>query len=373
MIALQQGSYSMMIENSLRAFSGHLQVQAPGYLDEQKMRQVVPEVTAVAERIRQTLNTDTITARAVGFAMASSEERSFGIQITGVQPAFEQKVSTLPGLVREGQYLSNQLADEIVIGKVLARNLKVGIGDELTLLGSGYDGSIAAAIVTVVGIFDSGMVDIDRGVAQMPLQTFQDVFAMQGAGHSIVIGAPNLDIVSVWQRQLGMFLQGEGLKVLNWDTLNPGLQQAIKADISSAAFMYFILIVLVAFSVLNTQLMSVLERTREFGIMMALGLKPGRLSALILSETFMLASLGLIVGVFLGFCVTLYLSLYGFTYPGMEEVAGKFNMPSRMYPTISWLSLLLGPSFVFFGSLIAAIYPALRIHRLQPVTAMRAV
>jgi len=373
MIALQQGSYSMMIDNSLRAFSGHIQIQAEGYFDEQKMRMVVPNISSLAASVRETLTAETVAARAIGFAMASSEERSFGIQITGVEPAFEPLVSTIPGLVSEGVYLKDTMASEIVIGKVLARNLKIEVGDELTLLGGGFDGSIAAAIVTVVGIFETGMVDLDRGVAQIPLQTFQDVFTMNGAGHRIVIGAPDLDTVPTWKAQLSAVVANTNLRVLDWDKLNPGLQQAIKADMSSASFMYFVLVVLVAFSVLNTQLMSVLERTREFGIMMALGLKPGRLSALILSETSMLAFMGLVMGVALGFCVTLYLSIEGFTYPGMEEMAGRFNLPSKMYPTISWLSMLLGPSFVFLGSLLAAIYPALRIHKLQPVAAMRSV
>ncbi|WP_075185151.1 ABC transporter permease [Teredinibacter haidensis] len=373
MIALQQGSYTMMIDNSLRAFTGHMQVQARGYLDESKMRMVVPDVVQLAGEIRAQLHVKTVSARAMGFAMASSEDRSFGLQVTGVQPQFEPKVSSLPGLVVRGHYLKNVDADEIVIGSVLARNLKVDVGEELTLLGSGYDGSIAAVIVKVVGVFESGMVDLDRAVAQIPLRTFQQVFSMNGAGHSVVIAAPELDIVDQWRQTLSSNISNENMVVLSWDELQPGLKQAIQADMSSAAFMYLVLVALVAFSVLNTQLMSVLERTREFGIMMALGLKPGRLSLLVLSETTILAGLGLLLGLCLGFCITLYLSHAGFSYPGMEEMAGRFNLPSRMYPTISCLSMLLGPSFVFMGSIAAALYPALRIHKLQPVAAMRAV
>ncbi|MCW8851748.1 MAG: FtsX-like permease family protein, partial [Gammaproteobacteria bacterium] len=137
--------------------------------------------------------------------------------------------------------------------------------------------------------------------------------------------------------------------------------------------MYGVLIILVAFSVLNTQLMSVLERTREFGVMMALGVKPTRLGALVMTETAVMSGLGLAIGAFFGLMLTYYLSIVGFTYPGMEEMAAQFNLPDRMYPSLSLLSIMLGPSIIFIFSLLASIYPAVRLFFLQPVSAMRAV
>ncbi|HEY5740046.1 MAG TPA: FtsX-like permease family protein, partial [Gammaproteobacteria bacterium] len=157
------------------------------------------------------------------------------------------------------------------------------------------------------------------------------------------------------------------------DQLQPGLRQAIQADMTSAWFMYLVLIVLVAFSVLNTQLMSVLERTREFGTMLALGLKPSRLARLVMQETALMTGLGFGLGIAGGFLLTLYLSQVGFSYPGMAEMAERFYLPDRMYPALSPLSLTLGPAVVSLGSLLASIYPATRLYRLTPVAAMRAV
>jgi ABC-type lipoprotein release transport system permease subunit len=192
MISIQFSTYELMIDNTLQAFTGHIQVQAPGYKDDLKMRQVVPDVTSLASSLRRELGMETIAARAAAFALASSEERTYGLQIYGVETKFESLVSTIPGLIRDGRYLKNQDASEIVVGKVLARNLRVELGDEVTLLGSGRDGSFAAAIATVVGIFDSGVPDIDRSMAEVPLGFFQDVFYMEGAGHQVVIAAPDL-------------------------------------------------------------------------------------------------------------------------------------------------------------------------------------
>jgi len=373
LISVQLGMYQMMIENSLRAQTGHLQVQAPGYKDENKLRQVVPDVAPLAERLRNELGTDEVAARASGFGLISSADRSYGALIGGVEPLFEQKVSSLPGLIEEGRYLEGLMSEEIVVGSVLARNLRVSVGDELTFLGSGLDGSFAAGVVRIVGIFDSGVPDLDRAMAQVPLGYFQETFSMGRAGHSIVLFAPGLLQVAGMRSRVETALPpGEGLVVHDWDALLPGLKQAIQADFASAWFMYGVLIVLVAFSVLNTQLMSVLERTKEFGIVLSLGLTPGRLGRLVLLETTLMGLLGMTVGIVFGAVLVTWLGQVGFTYPGLEEMASQFNLPGRVYPPISAIGLLLGPSIVLASSVIAALYPAIRLYRLEPVAAMRA-
>lgn len=384
LISLQFGSYRMMIDNTLSSFTGHMQVQRSGYNDDPKIRNSISDIQSLADHLRNSINSNNVAARAIAFAMTSSEDRSYGLQITGVEPDHEKNVSTLPDLIKQGTNFSAFDADEIIIGSVLARNLRVSLGDELTLLGSGRDGSIAAGVVSVVGIFESGNNDIDRSIAQIPLGYFQLIFDMGTAGHSIVINAEDLEHVDELQNKVESLLTDfvdelsqanskNPLTVLDWDALVPGLKQAIQADMASAWFMYGVLIILVAFSVLNTQLMSVLERTREFGTMMALGVKPTRLGRLVLTETLLMSGLGLSIGVCIGFILTYYLSITGFSYPGMDEMAARFSLPDRIYPSLSFLSIFLGPGIVFICSLIAAIYPALRLFRLQPVAAMRAV
>jgi len=372
MISLQFGMYGLMIDNTLKVFTGHMQIQAPGYKDDQKIRQVVRDVQPLASALRNEFGTDTIAARGWAFALASSADRSYGVGIFGVEPRFEPEVSNIPGLIREGRYLEDNDATEIVIGAVLARNLRVTIGDELTLLGSGRDGSFAAAVVNIVGIFESGVVDIDRNFAQLPLGLFQDVFYMEGAGHQVVIGAANLGEAEMLRPEIVASLPpGSDLVVHSWDELQPGLKQAIQADMSSAFFMYGILVILVAFSVLNTQLMSVLERTHEFGIVMSLGLRPGRLGRLVMLETAMMGLIGLVLGATAGAIFTSWFTVNGFSIPGMEEMAAAFNLPARMYPNVTFLTMITGPTVVFLFTLMAAVYPALRLHRLHPVEAMR--
>ncbi len=374
MISLQFGSYDMMINNTLQAFSGHIQVQHVGYNDNPKLRRSIPAVVPLALKLRSTLPGARIAARGAAYALVSSEKRSLGVQIIGVEPEHEPTVSTLPGLVKKGRFLQDSFAAEIVIGSTLARNLKVSVGDELTLLGSGRDGSFAAGVVTITGIFDSGSSDLDRNLAEVPLHYFQDTFAMRDHGNSIVVAVDELGAVSAALAAIENKIEGEdGLTALDWPQLHPGLKQAIQADLSSAWFMYGLLIILVAFSVLNTQLMSVLERTREFGVITALGIKPRKLASLVMLETALMALLGLVIGLAIGWMIASYLNTTGFHYPGMEEMGEKFNLPDRVYPSVTLFSMFLGPGVVFLFSLLAAVYPSLRLFRLQPVEAMRAV
>jgi putative ABC transport system permease protein len=373
MMSFQFGMYGLMIENTLKLFTGHVQVQAPGYLDDKKMRQTVPNIVPLADSLRHKFQNQRVAARGQAFALASSEDRSYGIAIYGVESKFEPQVSSIPGLVSDGRYLNDDDTAEIVIGSVLARNLRVTVGDELTLLGSGVDGSFAAAVFEIVGVFSSGIKEIDRNIAEIPLGVFQETFFMEGAGHQISIVGDDLDSVAQLQSEVRSLLPVAGdLVVHDWSELQPGVKQAIQADMGSSFFMYLILVVLVSFSVLNTQLMSVLERTREFGIVMSLGLKPGRLGRLVILETALMGLMGTLIGILAGAALTAWVGTVGFTLPGMDEMAAQFNLPARMFPQVSALSLFAGPLIVFLFTMLASIYPAVRLRWLHPVTAMRA-
>ncbi len=378
LISFQFGTYQLMIDNTLSLFTGHIQIQKPGYHQEPRLRDTLNDIQPLAQSMRAQVQGAEFSARAMGFALASSETRSYGVQVVGVQPESEAIVSSLPGLVTRGRYLQDDDTQAVVIGETLARNLKIQPGDELTLLGSGWDGSFAADILTVVGIFSVGVADLERLMIQMPLPRFQETFSLGNRGHSVVAKVNNFEAIPATVNRIQNLTasgldHNKPLAVLDWNQLQPGLKQAIQTDMASSWFMYGILVILVAFSVMNTQLMSVLERTREFGIVLSLGLRAGRLSKLVMLETALMAGLGMVIGIALGVALTAVLTHTGFTYPGLEEMSQKFNLPGRMYPQLSPLSIILGPAIIFLGSLLAALYPALRVHWLKPVEAMGAV
>ena len=153
------------------------------------------------------------------------------------------------------------------------------------------------------------------------------------------------------------------LLVIDWNELHPGLKQAIQADLSSAWFMYGVLIILVAFSVLNTQLMSVLERTREFGVITALGIKPRKLASLVMLETMLMALIGLMIGVFLGWLVASLLQCGWLFLSGHGRSRSAIQPAGQDVSQCHGVSMMLGPFVVFLFCLLASIYPALRLYR----------
>ena len=372
MLSMQLGQYRMMIDNSLGLFTGQMQVQAVDYLDEPQMYRSVADADQLAERIRQETGLQAVSARAYGFALVSSEKRTIGVQITGVDPVYEPQVSTIPGLVSDGSFLSSSSANEAVIGSTLAHNLKITIGDELTLLGSGRDGSIAATILPVVGIFNSGNRDLDRQMMEIPINTFRDVFAMGNHAHAIIIGGQR-DMAESYSMAIeDLIYDKDKLVLLDWETLLPGLKQAIEADFFSAWVMYGLLIVLVAFSMMNTMLMSVLERTHEFGILLALGVRHSKLGRIILTESAVLACTGMLLGVITGGLIAYYYSQTGISFPGMEEMAARYNLPPVILPEFSLRTVLPGPFMVLLASILASIYPIWHIRKLNPIQALQA-
>lgn len=373
MLGLQFGQYRMMIDNSLAVFTGQMQVQTEGYNDEPSMHRSVADADRLARIIREDTNIEDVSVRGYGFALVSSEQRTIGAQITGVDPQYEPHVSTIPGLIKQGRYLASRTANELVVGSTLARNLKITTGDELTLLGSGKDGSIAATVAPVVGVFESGNRDLDRQVLAMPIDTFRDVFNMPNEAHSIIIGGSrdNAETIAAGAREA--LSDTDNLVLLNWEELMPGLKQAIQADFTSAWFMYAVLIVLVAFSMLNTMLMSVLERTHEFGILLALGVRHGKLGRMIITESALLAMTGMLLGILAGGLVTWYFVVNGFSFPGMEEMGERFNIPAVLYPEVSVRSLLPGPLAVFMATLLASLYPIWHMRKLRPIEALQTV
>ena len=377
MLSFQFGSYETMINTSVKIQTGHLQVQAEDYQDKKSIRLVVPDPEKIARILDKIPEIETYTFRGQAFALISSENRTYGAAVTGIDPEKEATVSRLKALIRQGSFLSNDDAGQALVGKLLAKNLRVQPGDELTVIGQGRDGSVAATVVTVKGIFSSGIDEFDRASIHIPLKLFQEVFSMRGAIHEVVVIGKSLSDVKTIKARITERLSGlntkRPLKVLDWNDLMPGLRQSIEMDLVSGLIFYLLLIFVVAFSILNTFLMAIFERTREFGVLMAIGTTPMRLTKVLLIESMSMTFVGIVTGIIIGSLITLYFQAYGIDFSGASELLNQFGITGRMYPKLSLLSATSGPMAVFLITFFAALYPALKVKKMHPVEAMRAV
>ena len=376
MLSFQFGSYETMINTSVKIQTGHLQIQAKDYQAKRDIRLVVAPPAEVASILESIPQVESYTFRGQAFSLISSKERTYGVLVTGIDPAREARVSRLKSLIRKGDYLTGDDSNQALVGSILARNLRAYVGDELTVLGQGRDGSIAATVVKIKGIYSSGIDDFDRASIQIPLKTFQAVYSMQGAVHQVVTIAASLadvaDIKAAVKSAIPAVKSKKALTVLDWNELMPGLRQSIEMDLVSGLIFYLLLVLVVAFSILNTFLMAIFERTREFGVLMAIGTTPGRLTKVLLIESMTLTAIGIVAGIISGSLLTLYFQAYGIDFSGASELLSQFGITGRMYPKLSLLSATSGPLAVLFITFLAALYPALKVQRMHPVEAMRA-
>ncbi len=376
MLSFQFGSYETMINTSVKIHTGHLQIQADAYQAKKSMRLVVPNPVKIAGILDAMPNIEAYTFRGQAFSLISSSERTYGGVVTGIDPDHEAGVSRLKSLIRQGEFLSSDDMNQALVGKLLAKNLRVKIGDELTVMGQGRDGSIAATVVKVKGIYSSGIDEFDRASIHIPLKTFQEVYTMQGAVHEVVVIADSLRNLDTLKRTIKANLSSLNLKkpltVLDWNELMPGLRQSIEMDLISGLIFYLLLVLVVAFSILNTFLMAIFERTREFGVLMAIGTTPGRLTKVLLIESMSMTFVGIVAGIIVGSMITVYFQSHGIEISGASELLSQFGITGRMYPKLSLLSAVSGPLAVLIITFFAALYPALKVRRMRPVEAMRA-
>jgi len=200
---------------------------------------------------------------------------------------------------------------------------------------------------------------------------------MRGAVHEVVALCRSLEDVPAIKKAVAAGIQEmdtrHHLVALDWMELMPGLIQGIQMDLVSGLIFYFILIVVVAFSILNTFLMCIFERTREFGVLMAIGTTPRRLTKLLLIESTTMTMVGIVIGIIAGSLITWYFQVHGIVISGTSELLSQYGMPERMFPQLSLLSVSIGPGAVLVITLLTALYPALKVGRLRAVEAMTAV
>ena len=304
--------------------------------------------------------------------IVSHGPRNYGAAAIGVAPVTEAKVSVLARTIAKGRYMTPQDRDAVVVGQALARNLKLSVGDKLTMLGGAYDGSIAADVLTVVGIFDSGAPELDRQVVQMPLKRFQEDFALGGRANLIALSGRRLAEFQTGLPDLHRIAQEAGLVLRGWTELQPAVYQHILLDVGFSSLLYASLIAVVVFIILNTILMSVLERTREFGMLLALGMRPAQIGRMVWLEILFLTGIGVAGGIAVGTAVTYWVSREGIVFSGFETLMRQWNMPSTFYPELNLISVLTGPLVIAGAIAVAGLVPYVHVRRLNPVTAMRA-
>ncbi len=372
MLSFQLGVYETMKESTLRIFDGYAQFQPDGYAADPGFDRTIAHAEGLIQEAVAIRGVTTAAPRVNGSAILANGERSYGAAVVGVDPAAEIKISSIAAMIRDGRYLDPADRDTAVLGASLARNLQLAVGGRVTLLGAARDGSVAADVLRVVGIYHSGIPELDRSILEMPLSRAQDTFAMTGRASTIALGGPSLAAVNGALPALGSLARRHGVSLLDWGALEPALRDALTLKYATTALLYLTLVVVVAFIMVNTLLMSVLERTREFGMLLAIGMQPRLIGRMVWLEQLMLALMGCAAGLAIGAGVTRWFQHRGITYTGLGDLLAQFGLPEKLYPTLTPLSALIGPGAILLSVTLSGIVPYLRVTHLTAASAMQA-
>ncbi len=370
-MSFQAGTYDAWIETATSLMSGHAQVQHPAYFDSPEIRHTLAEGTDLASRIEGIPGVVAVAPRAEAFALVSAGERSFGAMVMGVDPVRDAALSDLSDHLLLGEYLPRP--DSAFVGAALATNLGIEVGDEIVVLGSAVEGGVAALVSRVDGLFETGRAEVDRSVLQVGLAAMQSGFELGDAVHRVVIKTRDARSVLGMRATLEAAMPTGG-RLLDWNELLPELEQAIQIDRATAAMTYWLLLIVVAMSVVNAFIMTVFERTREFGMLLAIGMRPNSIIGMLSIEAVCVWFMGTVIGILLCLAVVVPLGMVGINIAGiegMEAMAGQLMMPDRLYPALNVEVLLESPGWLLLGTLIAALIPAYRVRRMQVVEALR--
>lgn len=368
-IGWADGSYDAIIDQFTRTRLGHIQIHERTYLDRPSLYKTIADVSRIGAVLSRTKDVESWTPRVYSAGLAAAGGKSAGVRIIGIDPQGEERTTRFDRKIVEGRPFQSSRAREAILGRGLANILNARLGDEIMLLSQGADGSIAGDQYTLVGVASTADDLTDRTAYYLPLATAQDYLVLGEKVHEIAVVVSRLSRVRAVSHALALELRDPALSAVPWQVFARSFYDAMKADKAGMWVMLLVIVIIVAVGVLNTVLMSVLERRREYGLLKALGTKPRRIVRLVLLEVVILSAFSMVIGAGLGLGANAILSRHGIrfssglTYGGMvfDTMRSEINLRSFIIPALT----------VIFSAVLVGFFPAVKASRTEPARTMR--
>ena len=380
---LMAGLRQQMIESGTDLVLSDAEVQAPSYYPDRPIHQTLggrngTEVSALVAAIAADPRVQAASPRVYGYGLVSATHQSAGAQLLGVVPDQEQKITILQSRMVKGSYLTARIPKGVVIGDKLATTIRVDVGSEIVILTPAADGSTGNDVYTVAGMFHTGLDAMDRGLVIMSLASLQELLRLPpGRIHEVGIKLHDIaaatTTASALEAQLGKILP---VRVRAWPELAPELADYVQFNRRVTFILFSIFFLLAVMGIVNTMLMAVIERTRELGMLMAVGMRPVQVVGLIVAEAASLAGASLVLGAALGAPLLWYLQAHGLNlggdHRGAVSLAGVVVGP-LWYGQQDFTAYAQAALGLAITALVSALYPALRAARFRPTEALRKV
>lgn len=366
--AFIQGEFSSTIDSTIRLQSGHLQVRAKSYDESKtslKWEDLIENPDQVAARVASLAPVKVSTPRLYASGFVSTVDESSGVRIFGIDPQSAANDPYRDGMV-SGSFLTADDREGLLIGQTLADKLGLKIGDQISLSVNTSNGDVDEQPFTIRGIYSTQIGGFDGITVFLPLAKAQTITQTENHASTIFVllkDNAQTDAVVV-------ALQSPDYQVLSWQKMNEIILQTETMANSYISLMYLIVLAITASVIINTLIMSVYERTREIGILSAIGMKGSRILGLFLAESSLLAVGGVILGLILGGLAIAYFTKYGFSIANMG-VTGIL-IGNTIYTQLTMKDTVTLTIMTFVVTLLAGLYPAVMASRMEPVEALRA-
>jgi ABC-type lipoprotein release transport system permease subunit len=372
MRGIQNGTFALNIKNAVELFSGYIQIQKKGYLDNPTLNSSFDINKDIVYALKNTDGVINYSPRIYSDGLICFKNNSSGVSIMGIEPEAEKKVTTFLENIDSGRFFDSDSSNEIVLGSKLMKNLDAKIGDEVILLSQGYEGTLGNQKFIISGTVRLGAQEMESAVAFMGIKSAQTLLGMGNRVSVIAIKAADIEHLQQVKYSLTQKVNNPELSVLLWNEVNPEMQQQINLSDVRGILFSGILIVIVAFGILNTVLMSVTERFREFGVILSIGMPQVKLTYLIYIETIFITLLGLLAGNLLGYAVNYYYVIHPIVFGGeLKKLYEMYHYLPLAQSSVQFSIFLNVSLSIIIISLLACIYPAYRVYKLEPLKGIR--
>ncbi|MBX2796364.1 MAG: ABC transporter permease [Myxococcales bacterium] len=374
MICFQEGMFDTLFDVMVEQQLGHVQVHHPDYPGQRTLHDTLDDADALVNRIEEQPGTASVSPRINGFALVGGEKKSAGAMLVGVDAARMAKTTRVLEQIEEGSFLSVEGAGEIVVGHKLLEELEIGVGESVVAVTQSADGSMGNALYEIVGTYKTGNAQLDRSGAFLHLGDVQDLLVLPDQVHQLTVLSSESDDIEGYAAGLSQTVSSDVVQVQTWQEASPQTAQLMAMRDFAAFFILGIVLLTAAFGIVNTMLMSVFERTRELGVLRALGIRRGRMMSLIVVESIFLAAVASALGLALGGAFSYYLVTYGYDMSASLEDGFSFSgvtLDPVIYGALSPRHVVNVVIAVFGVSILASLWPAWRAANLRPVEAIR--
>jgi ABC-type lipoprotein release transport system permease subunit len=367
--AVTDGFHSQWVENTVRMSAGHIVIHLEGYHRRPDIRKAFSP-TPVIEALNDFDEVKGVSPRVGLQGLASTAENSSGVWIIGLDPEDSSGITDLRKATIEGDYLLEKRG--ALVGKKLAKKLKIAVGDKTVLMGQTFDSTLGSELFRLSGIFDSGSMEFDSSVVIVGIEDARKLTGLKEMVTAVSVLADNASKADALKKELIAREELRVFEVLDWKKQSPMLKQVIDADDVFLYIILLIIIIVVAFGIVNTIHMSVAERTKELGVMVSMGTKPWQVVLMIVFESGIVGLMGTGLGIILGLLANMYFGIKGIDLSAWAEAIKLFAaMEPVMYPEVTFKGIVFSSLLVFTTTVLASIYPAVKAARLSPVEAIR--